>query len=86
MDDLAVLDFYPNKNIPINQVTLGRVVRDTEWVWNDPPFRKSYRVSSNRYGHVVGFGRSCVKEILIKVLWEDETTTLIHPANIELLE
>lgn len=47
------------------------------------------------FGHIVGFGRNSLSELLVKVRWEsnegvypythDDTTTLVHPTSLFIL-
>lgn len=35
-------------------------------------------------GHITGFARNCVGELILKVKWDVDTETVIHPAMVEL--
>lgn len=38
----------------------------------------------NEFGHIVGFGRTHMNEVNIRVLWEDGEERSIHPGNLTL--
>lgn len=36
-------------------------------------------------GHVTGFGRNVLNEVVVKVMWAGWAETSIHPANLEVV-
>jgi hypothetical protein len=50
---------------------VGRVVIGKHW-------------DDKEIGHITGFSRNSVNEVLVKVAWSDGRESSVHPANIEL--
>lgn len=69
---------YADHLVYIGEVHLGMVVQKADKSTNPPSL-------TNTYGHVVGFGRPLgVDDIILTVLWDDGTSTQIHPANVKI--
>jgi len=68
-------------DVPMSAVRLGTVVQLTE----PPKQLGDPRTIVDKYGHIVGFSRNLLNELILRVLWDDETSTCINSTHLILL-